>query len=56
MDMYGFYSSIFILWLCVFLYLGLHIADALYGVYFSVGYVFIEFLLLIRQYYKNRRA
>lgn len=55
MDLYGFNSSVFILWLCSFLYWGLHISDAKYGVYISVVYVFIELLLLIRQYYKSKQ-
>lgn len=53
MDLYGFSWSVVILWLCCFLYVGLNINDALYGFYFSVIYVFVELLLLIRQYYRK---
>lgn len=55
MDFYGFFSSVFILWLCCFLYFALKIADSIYAVYFSIVYVFIEVLFLIRQYIIYKR-
>lgn len=52
-SLWGFGWAIFIVWLCVFMCYVIKAPDAIYGVYFSIGYFVIESLLLIKQLLKK---